>query len=104
HFYEQTSSPLNSSFDTSKAASRAAKCASPALQHSVHGSEGIPTDLNSPELTFDHMSIQQFIRGNDLNSANSNANGALEESVSIFPSLLRPGGDKGLNDRRIPLA
>lgn len=102
HFYEQTS-PLNSSFDNSKASSRLAKCASPALQHSTHGSE-IPADLNSPELTFDHMSIQQFIRSNDLSVNNhSNNNVALDESVSIFPTLLRPS-DKGLNSRVAQLA
>lgn len=101
HFYEQTS-PLNSSFDSSKA-SRVAKCASPALQHSMHGSDVIPTDLNSPELTFDHMSIQQFIRGNDLSANPSHNNNALDESVSIFPSLLR-APDKVPVSNRIPLA
>lgn len=99
HFYEQTS-PLNhSSFESqqhsSKASGRLGKCASPGLQHSgQHGSEAIPTDLNSPELTFDHMSIQQFIRGNDLSNAISSANQPDQESVSIFPTLLR-SSEKG---------
>lgn len=105
HFYEQTS-PLNPSFD-SKASGRVPKCASPALQHTTHGSEGIPTDLNSPELTFDHMSIQQFIRGNEL-SANqsSSSNPILEESVSIFPNLLRASekAQTGSNSNQISLA
>lgn len=103
HFYE--TSPLNSSFDSGKDR-RLGKSASPALQHSTHGSDVIPTDLNSPELTFDHMSIQQFIRGNDLNSANNssnNNNNSLEESVSIFPSLLRQS-DKNSNNNRLGLA
>ncbi|KAJ6221008.1 hypothetical protein RDWZM_006820 [Blomia tropicalis] len=103
HFYEQTS-PLNTtSYDNSKASNgRLAKCASPALQHPVHGSDVIPTDLNSPELTFDHMSIQQFMRNNDLSSVNTNQN-VLDESVSIFPNLIRGQENKngsGLGQNR----
>lgn len=128
HFYEQTS-PLNhSSFEqhhhqqqqqhqpqhhSSKASSgRLAKCASPALQHSAHGSELIPTDLNSPELTFDHMSIQQFIRGNDLNGAslsvsslNPSQSGSLDvDSGSVnglFPGLLSRSSEKGPQQQQL---
>ena len=100
HFYEQTS-PLNSSFD-SKASSRGPKCASPALHHSTHGSEVIPTDLNSPELTFDHMSIQQFIRS-ELSANPSSSSSVLEEA--IYPSLLRATEKASIvsNNSRIPL-
>lgn len=101
HFYDQTS-PLNSSFESSKASSHVPKCISPALQHVTHGSEGIPTDLNTPELTFDHMSIQQFIRSNEINNTNSSSvPNTLEDSVSIFPTLIN-AADK-TSSGRIPL-
>lgn len=128
HFYEHTS-PLNGSFEVinSKATSHIPKCISPALQHVTHGSDqGIPTDLNSPELTFDHMSIQQFIRSNELNnnnnshsnnnhgnsnnSSNSNPNNHtnnnrnLENSVSIFPALINAADkNSAAESGRIPL-
>lgn len=85
-FFEQTS-PLNNSFDNHKASGRIPKCVSP-LHHSAAGSEAVPADLNSPELTFDHMSIQQYIRGNDLSN---NSNNQLDDSVSIFSNLVGVG-------------
>ncbi|KAH9394575.1 hypothetical protein TYRP_004630 [Tyrophagus putrescentiae] len=93
---QQHQQPHPNHHSSSKQASsgRLAKCASPALQHSAHGSEVIPTDLNSPELTFDHMSIQQFIRGNDLNGASLGASlnpnsqsGSLDVDSSSVASL-----------------
>ncbi|XP_054165411.1 CCAAT/enhancer-binding protein-like [Oppia nitens] len=51
-------------------------------------------DLTAPELTFDHMSIQQFI----ANEINSNTNTSLEDSVSIFSALLN---DKQSQSRNI---
>ncbi|CAG2116449.1 unnamed protein product [Medioppia subpectinata] len=62
------------------------KCSSP--QHFPHNSrqsvELSVADLTAPELTFDHMSIQQFI----TNEINSNTNTSLDDSVSIFSALL----------------
>ena len=74
-FYEQ-STPLKSHN----------KCSSP--QHfAQNGRQSVElsvADLTAPELTFDHMSIQQFI----TNEINSNTNTSLDDSVSIFSALL----------------
>ena len=74
-FYEQ-STPLKSHN----------KCSSPQhfAQNSRQSLELTVGDLAAPELTFDHMSIQQFIN----NEINSNTNTSLDESVSIFSALL----------------
>jgi hypothetical protein len=74
-FYEQ-STPLKSHN----------KCSSPQhfAQNSRQSVELSVADLTAPELTFDHMSIQQFI----TNEINSNTNTSLDESVSIFSALL----------------
>jgi hypothetical protein len=62
------------------------KCSSPQHfpQNSRQSVELSVADLTAPELTFDHMSIQQFI----TNEINSNTNTSLDDSVSIFSALL----------------
>ena len=74
-FYEQ-SSPLKPHN----------KCSSPQHfpQNSRQSVELSVADLTAPELTFDHMSIQQFI----TNEINSNTSTSLDDSVSIFSALL----------------
>lgn len=52
------------------------------------------TDLNSPELTFDHLSIQQFI-ANEINTSNN----SIDDSVSIFSALLN---EKSQQQQRHP--
>lgn len=79
-FYDQTS-PINTFIDN-KLSSH--KCSSPQHSHNHKPQELSVSDLTSPELTFDHMSIQQFIN----NEINNNNNTSLEDSVSIFSALL----------------
>lgn len=82
-FYDQNS-PLNNSQH------RLEKNCNNSIDHSLNTHQkGITrelavADLTSPELTFDHMSIQQFI----TNEINNNTNTSLEDSVSIFSALL----------------
>lgn len=81
-FYETPSAGLNERKNPNRVNNN--KCNSPI----VGIGELASNDLNSPELTFDHLSIQHFIASEIQNSAQANPSNPLDDSVSIFTELL----------------